>query len=101
MQLLYEQGTITAEERATHSRRNELIRAIGVSNRVLADTQTVTLSEGDRLLLCSDGLYSMVEENRIAEMMRENPPEQLPELLIAEANEQGGRDNISVILLVK
>ena len=53
------------------------------------------------LLLCSDGLYSMVEKERIAEMMRENPPEQLPELLIAEANEQGGRDNISVILLVK
>lgn len=101
VQLLYEQGTITAEERATHIRRNELIRAIGVSSRVLADTQTVTLSEGDLVLLCSDGLYSMVDEKRITEMMRENPPEQLPELLIAEANEQGGRDNISLILLVK
>ena len=101
VQLLYEQGTITAEERATHVRRNELIRAIGVSGRVLSDTQTVPLSEHDRVLLCSDGLYSMVSEARVAEMMRSSAPEQLPELLIAEANEQGGRDNISVILLTR
>ena len=101
VQLLYEQGTITAEERATHVRRNELIRAIGVSGRVLSDTQVVPLAETDRVLLCSDGLYSMVTEERIAEMMRGTAPEQLPELMIAEANEQGGRDNISVILLEK
>ena len=101
VQLLFEQGTITAEERATHSRRNELIRAIGVSSRVLADTQTVPLSGQDRVLLCSDGLYSMVDAERIAEMIRSNAPDQLPELLIAEANEQGGRDNISVILLTR
>lgn len=101
VQLLYEQGTITAEERTTHSRRNELIRAIGVSSRVLADTQVVQLSEHDRVLLCSDGLYSMVDAEQIAEMMRSNAPDQLPDLLIAEANEQGGRDNISVILLTR
>ena len=101
VQLLYEQGTITAEERATHVRRNELIRAIGVSGRVLSDTQVVPLAETDRVLLCSDGLYSMVTEERIAEMMRGTAPEQLPELMIAEANEQGGRDNISVIVLTR
>ena len=101
VQLLFEQGTITAEERATHSRRNELIRAIGVSSRVLADTQTVQLAERDQVLLCSDGLYSMVDAARIAEMMRQHAPEQLPELLIAEANAQGGKDNISVILLTR
>ena len=99
VQLLYEQGMIAAEERATHVRRNELIRAIGVSSRVLADTQTLPFSAGDRILLCSDGLYSMVPDARIAELMRQEPPEQLPELLIAEANNCGGKDNISVILL--
>ena len=99
VQLLYEQGMIAAEERATHVRRNELIRAVGVSSRVLADTQTLPFSAGDRILLCSDGLYSMVPDARIAELMRQEPPEQLPELLIAEANNCGGKDNISVILL--
>ena len=77
----------------------KLIRAVGVSSRVLADTQTLPFSAGDRILLCSDGLYSMVPDTRIAELMRQEQPEQLPELLIAEANNCGGRDNISVILL--
>lgn len=101
VQLLYEQGMITAEERATHSRRNELMRAVGVSSRVLADIQTVPLCEGDCVLLCSDGLYGMVSEARIAEIIRENIPEQVPEICIAEANQNGGRDNISVILLTR
>ena len=99
VQLLYEQGMITSEERATHARRNELMRAVGVSSRVLADIQTVPLEPGDKLLLCSDGLYNMVSLPRLEELMRETPSEQLPELCIAEANAAGGRDNISVILL--
>lgn len=99
VQLLYEQGMITAEERATHARRNELMRAVGVASRVLADIQAVPLDPGDKVLLCSDGLYSMVEPERIEEIMRETPAEQVPEVCIAEANANGGRDNISVILL--
>ena len=99
VQLLYEQGMITSEERATHARRNELMRAVGVSSRVLADIQTVPLEPGDRILLCSDGLYNMVPFSRLEEIMRDTPAEQVPELCIAEANAGGGRDNISVILL--
>ena len=99
VQLLFEQGMIREEERATHARRNELIRAVGVSGRVLADTQILPLQPGERVLLCSDGLYAMVPEERIAELIRRNPPEQLPDACIAEANANGGRDNISVILL--
>lgn len=99
VQLLYEQGMITAEERATHARRNELMRAVGVSSRVLADIQTVPVAEGDKVLLCSDGLYNMVSLSRIEEIMRETSADQVPDICIAEANAAGGRDNISVILL--
>lgn len=99
VQLLYEQGMIRAEERATHARRNELLRAVGVSARVLSDTQSMPLKEGERVLLCSDGLYNMVSEERLAEILRTVPAEQVPETCIAEANANGGRDNISVILL--
>lgn len=99
VQLLYEQGMITAEERATHARRNELMRAVGVSSRVLADIQTVPVAEGDKVLLCSDGLYNMVSLSRIEEIMRETSADQVPDYCIAEANAAGGRDNISVILL--
>ncbi|MBQ8921101.1 MAG: serine/threonine-protein phosphatase [Oscillospiraceae bacterium] len=99
VQLLYEQGAITAEERATHARRNELIRAVGVSRRVLSDIQQVPLEKGDRILLCSDGLYGMLTEARIEALCRSGKPQDVPEACIAEANENGGRDNISVILL--
>lgn len=99
VQLLYEQGSITAEERATHARRNELLRAVGVSMRVLADIQSIPLAAGDRVLLCSDGLYNMVSPERLTGILRGTPPEQVPEVCIAEANAAGGRDNISVILL--
>ena len=99
VQLLYEQGAIKAEERATHARRNELIRAVGVSRRVLSDIQQVPLNPGDRVLLCSDGLYGMLTEERIESLCRSCAPEELPEAAIAEANANGGRDNISVILL--
>lgn len=101
VQLLYEQGMIRAEERATHARRNELMRAVGVSSRVLADTQCVPLHEGDRVLLCSDGLYGMVSDERIAELIGSTAPDALPDKCIEEANANGGRDNISVILLTK
>lgn len=99
VQLLYEQGMITADERATHARRNELMRAVGVSSRVLADIQTVPLEAGDRILLCSDGLYNMIPLSRMEQLLRDTAAEQVPEVCIAEANANGGRDNISVILL--
>ncbi|HAG14097.1 MAG TPA: serine/threonine-protein phosphatase [Ruminococcus sp.] len=101
VQLLYEQGMIRAEERATHARRNELMRAVGVSSRVLADTQSLPLADGDRVLLCSDGLYGMISDARIGEIVGETDPEQIPERCIDEANANGGRDNISVIVLTK
>lgn len=99
VQLLYEQGMITAEERSTHARRNELLRAVGVSSRVLSDTKIIPLKPDDRILLCSDGLYNMVPEPRLAEIIRTVPAEQVPDTCIAEANANGGTDNISVILL--
>ena len=101
VQLLYEQGAITADERATHARRNELMRAVGVASRVLADTQSLPLEEGDRLILCSDGCYGMISDDRLAELAKETPPEEFPARVIAEANENGGKDNISVVLLVR
>ena len=101
VQLLYEQGVIRAEERATHARRNELMRAIGVSSRVLADTQIILPAKTDRILLCSDGLYGMVDDRELAELVRGTSPAELPEKAIAAANENGGRDNISLVLLVR
>ena len=101
VQQLYEHGAITAEERKTHERRNELTRAIGVQEHVLVDTGCIEMETGDRILLCSDGLYGMVTEERIAEMVNSISPEELPAACIKEANANGGRDNITLILAVR
>lgn len=101
VQHLYEQGAITAEERKTHDRRNELTRAIGVQSHVLVDTGCIEMEDGDRVLLCSDGLYGMVSDERIAEIVNQTAPEDVPETCIREANENGGRDNITLILAVR
>lgn len=101
VQLLFERGDIEAEERATHPRRNELTRAIGVSNRVLPDIYQLQIRSDDKLLLCSDGLYNFVSAEKMAEIVRKLPPEEVPAALVAEANANGGKDNISAILLAE
>lgn len=98
-QYLYERGDIEAEERATHPRRNELTRAVGVMSRVLADSVECELQDGDRLLLCSDGLYGMMTEDDIAAIVADGPFAEAAQRLTDKANENGGRDNISVILI--
>ena len=101
VQLLYQKGVITADMRATHERRNELMRAIGVQSRVLSDTQSFPLKGDEQILLCSDGFYGMVNDQKIAEIIRETDPAHIPERCIEAANEAGGKDNISVILLTQ
>ncbi len=101
VQLLYERGDIGADERANHPRRNELTRAIGVSYRILADSYQLQLRDDDKLLLCSDGLYNLVSQKRMAEIVRSLPNPEIPAALVSEANACGGKDNISVILLTQ
>lgn len=98
-QYLYERGDIEAEELATHPRRNELTRAVGVMSRVLADRFDCTLQEGQRLLLCSDGLYGMMTDDDIAAIVADGPFAEAAQRLADKANENGGSDNISVILV--
>ena len=77
-----------------------LTEALGASRRVRMDLITLPLQVGDDLLLCSDGLYRMLDETRIVEALDlRADPHAAAELLVSLANAQGGRDNISVVLL--
>ena len=81
------------------SQKNIITRAAGMTERVEADFFEVDLADGDRILLCSDGLTNMVDNETIAAVS--SAPESLRgrvEKLVAKANENGGRDNITVIL---
>jgi PPM family protein phosphatase len=93
-------GQITAEEARSHPQRNLLYRSLGTDPTVDIDTYSQPLQEGDRLLLCSDGLTNHVEDAELAQIVLEHSaPDAICAKLVALANERGGRDNISVIVV--
>jgi protein phosphatase len=97
---LERQGRLTREEAAVHPQRNIITRALGIDARVMVDSWEVVPIPGDRYVLCSDGLFNEVEENRIAATLRKlADPDDAASELVRLANEGGGRDNISVVIV--
>ena len=93
-------GTLDRKLARIHPERNVITRAIGVEDAVKPDFFRVPLDECGLVLMCSDGLYSMAEEEEIIEVLRQDLPlEEKAAALVACANEAGGNDNISVILI--
>lgn len=93
-------GHITRAEAEDHPMRNILYRALGQSMEMDVDLYDVTLDIGDRLILCSDGLTLHVQPEEIAEMaLRDAAPETIAKQLIDLANERGGKDNVSVVVI--
>lgn len=91
-------GAMTPREAETHPRRNILTRAVGTAPEVEPATLRANLLPGDSLLLCSDGLYGMVSEDRIAAVLGAKPPDEAADVLVDMANTAGGTDNITVIV---
>lgn len=96
---LMEKGEITPEEMRTHPNRNMITRAVGVSLRLDVDTLAAALLPGDKLLLCSDGLTNMVEDSRIATLLRAYGGQYVCDRLIEEAKKAGGTDNITAAVI--
>ncbi|MBO9532437.1 MAG: Stp1/IreP family PP2C-type Ser/Thr phosphatase [Solirubrobacteraceae bacterium] len=93
-------GRLTAEEAANHPQRSIITRALGPDPVVEVDVREFALQAGDVVLLCSDGLTSMIPESRITELLKESSRlDTAGRALIAAANAAGGRDNITVVLL--
>ena len=96
---LIRRGKLTPEQAAAHPQRSIITRALGIEPEVEVDTWTYRMHAGDVVLLCSDGLTSMIGEPQIAAVLASEPDlDRAGERLIAEANEAGGRDNITVVL---
>ena len=92
-------GTLQLEDVATHPQRSMLTRALGLYQDLEVDTLEARTRKGDRLLVCSDGLTNMVPESRIAEILKAGTPEEVVWSLIETANQMGGHDNISVVVV--
>ena len=97
---LVELGQITVEAAAVHPQRNVLYRAVGQGDQLEIDIHLVDLPAGSRLLLCSDGLWGMLPDEVIqAVLASASSPQDACLALIAAANEAGGRDNITALVI--
>src|SRR5206468_9136759 len=100
VQRMVREGKLTEEEAAHHPQRSVLTRVLGIEEEMSLDQLTLDVQEGDRVLLCTDGLTSMVGRERIQEILqREAEPQAACDRLIDAANRAGGDDNITAIVI--
>lgn len=101
VQQLVSQGHITPAQGNVHPKQNILLRALGVSDQSTPDVQVHPLDSQDVILLCTDGLTKMISESEILSIILRNweAPLKTCQELIAQANANGGKDNITVVLV--
>ncbi len=93
-------GGISREQARRHRDRNIILRAVGVERDLKVDCFFVPVKPGDKVLLCSDGLTNMLEDEEICGILNENAAlEERARHLVESANERGGWDNISVVIV--
>ena len=91
-------GILTKEEADLHHLRNVITRSVGYQEEEDVDTTSLALENGDMILMCSDGLHGKVSDKEMSLLLRENELDAAPKL-INLANERGGEDNITVVIL--
>ena len=96
---LLRDGTITKEEAYNHPKKNMLTKALGCTAYVEPDVFVRGFLKGDILLMASDGLTNMLRDEEIYNIIKENP-ESAHEVLVSKANELGGYDNITVVIIL-
>ncbi len=98
--VLVKSGQISKEDAEHHPRKNVILRALGTEQQVEMDIKTIVFEEGDMLLLCSDGLSNKVADDEMERIITSDETlDQKADYFIKLANEYGGEDNITLILL--
>ncbi len=93
-------GELKEENARQHQKKNIITRAIGAEEQVVPDFFEIEYEPGDKILMCSDGLTNMVEDIVIKHIVNDRDDvEEIVKLLIAQANENGGSDNVSVVVV--
>lgn len=100
VQAMVDRGQITPLEAKDHPRKNIITRALGVDSRILIDFCEEPFEPNDVLLICTDGLTNMVEDEEIFSLAKQSPAGELPEQLVSLANRNGGLDNVTVVTIV-
>ena len=98
--MLCEQGHISGDEIRVHPRRNQLTMCLGGESEVSPEYYSCPVQRNDRILLCSDGLWEMLTDREIVRLVSSHPvPQEAVAALINAANEAGGKDNITAIVI--
>ena len=102
VQELVDKGDITKDEARDHPRKNEITKAVGISSSLEAAIKTVQLKNDESLLLCCDGVIAHLSDDDIKKIVQETPdPQHACKKIVDMANDRGGSDNISLIILSK
>ena len=97
---MVKEGRLQPEEAERHPQRNIITRTLGVDPEVQVDTMSLEMTEGDRVLICSDGLNSMLDGSAIQDALaNETDPQVAADRLVDEANAAGGEDNVTVVII--
>ena len=100
VQALIDEDEITEEQAREHPRKNEITRAVGIMPSIEVDTMKLTLDSDESLLLCCDGVIAHLSDDDIHKIIRDSPdPQTACQEIVDMANERGGSDNISLIIL--
>jgi serine/threonine protein phosphatase PrpC len=92
-------GVITREQARTHPRRNVVTRALGSDTGRLPDHWLLPAVTGDRFLICSDGLFGELPDDVIRRLLAAGDPLRAAEALVTAANDAGGRDNVTAVVV--
>ena len=100
VQALIDEDEITEEQAREHPRKNEITRAVGIMPSIEVDTMKLTLDSDESLLLCCDGVIAHLPDEDIHKIINDSPdPQSACQKIVDTANERGGSDNISLIIL--
>ena len=101
VQAMVDAGTLSPEQAAGHPRRNYITRALGVDEHIEIEFTQAVFGPEDRLLLCTDGLSNYVPAETVLSLMRSDPADFIPKRLIDAANDGGGGDNITAVVITR
>lgn len=99
VQELVERGVLNADQAEAHEERSYITRAVGTMPQVQVDTFTPSAKPGDVIVLCSDGLWGQVRSEEIARTVSKYPPQVAAQRLVNLANDAGGPDNITIVIM--
>lgn len=99
VQEMVDSGKISAEEAKFHPHRNYITRALGINHTVMSDYDCTNLEKGDIILLCTDGISSLIDEDEMLTLSKTHEGQQLADKLIELANNRGGYDNSTAVLI--